>query len=149
MDRTTASYYRSILFNDAESQESLPVSLVKMHIFAHKRCQAFGMSAISKTVALEVVLWWMASTGEGRKFAQRHPDLKGLFDVTADDESDDDELEAKSPATGTACLVTIDGVEVEGSFVRYTGRGWAKAVVNGEEKNVRRGSVRFPNDAPV
>lgn len=146
MDRTTASYYRSILFNDAEAQQPIPASLLKLHIFAHKRCQAFGMPAISKMVALDVVLCWMTLTGEGRKFAQRHPDLQGLFDVTVEDES---ESEDESPAPGSVCFATIDGTEIECSLVGFTGPGWAKVVVNGETKKVRRGSVRFPNAEPV
>lgn len=147
MDRTTASYYRSFLFNDAESQEPIPASLVQMHRFAHRRYQALG-KRVEKTEAMQTCYFWMCMTGEGRKFAQRHPDLQGLFSATLadpDDEDEDSDGDA-APSGGfqrdEAVLVTNNGVETEGRFVFVSKTGLARVVVDGVQKRIPIADVR-------
>lgn len=67
MDYATASKYRVILFGDQEDTNPLPPSLVKLHNFAFQRLQRFGMGAISREMALTVVMQWM-QTDDGRHF---------------------------------------------------------------------------------
>jgi len=138
-----ASYYRSLYFNNSETQEPLPESLRKLHIFTHRRCQYLGLR-VGKAEVLTTFYFWMAATGEGRKFAQHHPDLQGLFGGLDDEleevENDEDEAVpmassntavATKPAKvnrrsrkfrwadvtpGSAVQVNIDGQTVSGTF---------------------------------
>lgn len=150
MDRTTASYYRSILFNDAASQHAIPASLVALHNFAFKRCQAFGLSIITKLVALQVVMDWVQVTAEGRAFAANDPDLSVVFaapntDIGDDEENEDSEeaptSEALRPAVycaqwqsveaGSKVVVKVGDQELPGEFETING-AWLKVRLAGE-----------------
>ena len=109
MDPTTASYYRSILFNDASSQDPIPPVLLQLHKWAFKRCQNFGLNIISKQTALQVAMDWLGMTAEGRKFASEHTSIGGLLGGP-----DEDEAESEGDdGPGTDTLGTIDWAKIE------------------------------------
>lgn len=143
MDHTTASYYRSILFNNAYAADPIPASLVKLHQFAHKRCMNFGMNNIAKLVALQVVMDWVGLTGEGRKWASRHPDLAGLFDDPNTDLGEDGEDDSDSDVeqavnwdaieAGTKVVVEVDQKPTPAAFAHRSG-GWLHVKLPGQSE---------------
>jgi len=140
MDRTTASYYRSILFHDGEDQRPLPQSLVRMHAWAFKCCQNLGIgSVITKQAALGVVMNWLIATKDGRAFAIEFTTIGDLLCSPEDDAkadsisdlpaSDDwDNTPAQSKVT-----VLIDDKPTAGKFIGRRG-AWIDVKVGSETK---------------
>lgn len=146
MDPQTASYYRAILFTDSQDTRPLPPSLVLLHAWAVKRCQALGISStIAKASALAVAMQWMGSTKEGRAFARDNTSLGELF--CDDDDSD-------SEPVGTS-VVEWDGVQLETKVVvlidkkptigEYMGLRSSRVDVRiaGERKSFKRNEVKL------
>lgn len=148
-----AGYYRAMYFNNSETQEPLPASLTKLHIFTHRRCQWLALR-VGKAEVMTTFYLWMAATGEGRKFASLHPDLAGLFSDPTDDPVEAAPVAPEAPAAsvtkkplplnaafrpwekvaqGTEVEVTVDDKTVVGKFDSISAP-WLKVVVPGSSK---------------
>lgn len=139
MNAQTASYYRAILYNDGQDERKLPESLIRLHTWAQKRCQALGISStIPKATALSVTLQWLAGTEEGRAFSRTIPELGDLFS----DESGDTVISWKDVAPNTPVIVSVDGKPVPGLFVSQRG-SWIDVKIDGVEKHVRVPQVKL------
>lgn len=149
MDPTTASYYRALLFGDSQdSSRPIPKSLVTLHSFAFKRCQAMGLgSIISKQSALAVALTWLSSTAEGREFARESTTLGDLFPEDAEDEPylhlpggnavDWDTIKPDTPV-----IVQHEGATLTGRLIKKR-QAWIDVLVGEEKRHFRIPQVQL------
>ena len=143
MDPTTASYYRAILYSDSQDTRPLPKTLLRLHEWAFKRCQAMGISSvIPKQMALNVALTWLSATDEGLEFSQSVPALEGLFTAIEETPAGETLVEWDEVAAGTAVVANADGVTHKGE---YMGRSasWVHVKVAGEKKSFRHHQVQL------
>lgn len=146
MDPQTASYYRAILFTDSQDTRPLPPSLVLLHAWAVKRCQALGISStIAKASALAVAMTWMSSTKEGRKFSIENTTIGHLF--CADDDEQESESVGEIIDWASLPLDTKLSVAIEGrpTIGEYAGRksSWIIVKIGNESKPFKRSDVKL------
>ena len=138
MDPTTASYYRAILFSDSQDSRPLPQTLMTLHSFAFKRCQAMGIgSIIPKQTALAVAMLWMTSTVDGKRFAKESAGLGELFEEEEPPTPDWSSVKPDTPVT-----VNSEGTTINGMFQKRRG-GWLDVIVAGETKQFRSPQVQL------
>ena len=146
MDPTTASYYRSVLFSDSQDLRPLPPSLVVLHAWIIKRCQAMGLGGtIAKATAVTVALAWLSSTKEGRAFTRDNTTLGDLFCADDDEtecESDSGSIDWVKLPLETKVVVVIDEKPTVGEYI---GRRSSRIDVRiaGERKSFKRNEVKL------
>lgn len=158
MDPTTASYYRAILFVEAYDDKPLPPTLVLLHKWAIKRCQALGLGGtISKQTALSVAMMWMSTTNEGIEFTREFTTLGDIFgapdddmsgiisSVKNDDESADDEnvVDWDALPVETKVIATKGGTQMIGEYVGRRSRAWIDVRIDGERQSFRPRHVQI------
>jgi hypothetical protein len=146
MDPTTASYYRAILFRDSQDTRALPPTLVTLHAWAFKCCQAMGIgSIISKQAALSVAMTWLSTTKEGQAFTRESTTLGDLFgapdemppEVAGASSVDWDAVPAESKV-----VVIVDEKPTIGEFIARRG-AWIDVRVGGDPKHFRTSQVQL------
>jgi hypothetical protein len=148
MDPTTASYYRAILFGDPQDSRPVPPSLVKMHAFAFKRCQALGIhSVISRQSALAVGLTWLSSTAEGREFAREFTTIGDLFPEESDEQSysplsGGNDVDWDTIKPDTPVIVQHEGATLTGTLIKKR-QAWIDVLVNNEKRHFRIPQVQL------
>lgn len=147
MDPMTATYLRSILYNDGEDQRPFPPSLIELHKWTQKRHQALGCGpSISKTVALCMVMTWLSTTEDGRQFAQEETPLGDMFTEPAGEASEAAEADGnvRWEVVPQNAKVTISdkGKTLEGLFQQARGN-WIDVVVDGNLKHFRANKVQL------
>lgn len=138
MDQTTASYYRAILFHNREDTQLLPPSLVLLHAWTIKRCQAMGLSAtITKATAMSVALAWLSGTDDGREFSRELP-IGSLFTALTPDNAagGQSRVDWDAVAPDTKVIAMIDDEPVQGEYVGRKA-SWLEVRIAGEKKNFR------------
>lgn len=148
MDPSTVSYYRAILFRNAEEHAPLPPGLVELHNWTVKRHQALGLGPIvQKNVALTVSLIWLSSTVDGRDFAQNQTSLGDMFADPATVPEVHSDIEWDKIAKGTRVVCELqNGKTKEGSFIGVRG-SWIDVVIEGQKKNFRTNKVVLASSA--
>jgi hypothetical protein len=146
MNAQTASYYRAILFNDGQDERKLPESLIRLHNWSLKCCQALGISStIPKATALAVAMQWMASTEDGRAFTRTSTTLGDIFSEPADSQGVNDASAVKwkdvKPGTPVVALAA-DGKPTQGVFVDQR-MGWIAVAIDGKEQSFRISQVKL------
>lgn len=148
MDPSTASYYRAILFKDGTSDRKLPESLVLLHGWVLKRHLALGLGGIiTKAVSLTVVLTWLSSTADGRKFAADHAGLGEMFGPVPDDEPEDavsteaGDMWDRLPRDTEVVIQLRDKTVKKGQFLSRRG-GWVEVRVEGTAEFHRISKVK-------
>ena len=148
MDPTTASYYRAILFIDSQDSRPLPPTLVLLHQWAIKRCQAMGLGGtISKASALTVAMTWMSTTEEGKEHTRDFTSLGDIFG--------EPEVPGPSVVAGES-IVDWDAVPLESNVIAMSGdkqvngvyvgrrsRAWIDVRIAGERKTFRPHQVQL------
>lgn len=141
MDPQTASYYRAILFVDSQDTRPLPPTLVQLHAWAVKRCQAMGLgSTIAKASALSVAMTWLSSTKEGREFARDFTVLGNMFDVEL--VVSDGKVKWEFVAVDTPVVVIQDGEPTPGEYLGKRA-GFIDVRIAGERKVFKSTQVQL------
>lgn len=144
MDPTTASYYRAILFMDSQEMKPLPPSLVLLHAWAIKRCQAMGLgSTIAKHSALAVAMTWLSSTKDGRAFARENTKLGELFEEPEPVISFVSKVDWETIEPESKVIVMVENKPIQGEFIIQRGGGWIDVRVSGEVQKFRASQVHI------
>lgn len=141
MDPTTVSYYRAILFRDAEDRAQLPKGLLELHAWTVKRHQALGLGpTVQKAVALTIALTWLSSTADGREFAKTQTTLGDFFCDLSSVAEDASGNEWKSVPVGTKVICEEKGKTKEGTLAGVHD-SWLDVMIDGQRKNFRSNKV--------
>lgn len=141
MDKNSATYYRTILYNDGNQTKELPADLHSLHEWVASRQALLGLGGqISKATALQVVMLWIATTSSGQQLVANNPLLHHVW--PADDDFD---VDWSTVQNGTPVEIIGEGSAITAVFMHEAPRrkGFVVLQVDGTPRTYKTENVRL------